>query len=494
MVILMSELKNDIVYHRIVNKFDEGIFTYGENCKLTKYYFNNLKIDDVPFHKRTPEVCASLMDYCRCKLRDVPKASRTRSFYISQFTDSDVFSYIKNHIDQFDRQFFKDLLTSNEYSMIFDKNAFLIMPLEYIDEEMCSLSILHSVDWSDGKWFSIVAKRKPEALTADLWKLGARLYAREQDGKCDYCYITPSEYKDEEYYKELCLSNFNCGNSLKTNKGKIMNFVPENFLTLDFLLSLLIEDFESACRFSEKALEMEFEYMDDGQRRKEKIWQFVIRRDGFLIRELVLNDERISFFLDYYGKDSPEYRIGLKDKYREYKKIRENPIAYQQKMKRIQDYYMRVCGGTLFSALAHQQRGKDPLNSIAIVSECTRNAGNDFLPIKYQGLVPRELAKEFDSEEFLELIYRNLGIQIMEEQDDLFYRVQLPNGWTTTRDGYFNSVKDSQNNTILTYFYDSKFYDREAYVSRLDILEKKEEKPQGKLLLKKNDKITEENN
>lgn len=37
-------------------------------------------------------------------------------------------------------------------------------------------------------------------------------------------------------------------------------------------------------------------------------------------------------------------------------------------------------------------------------------------------------------------------------------------------------------------------FDREAYVSRLDILEKKEEKPQGKLLLKKNDKITEENN
>lgn len=148
----------------------------------------------------------------------------------------------------------------------------------------------------------------------------------------------------------------------------------------------------------------------------------------------------------------------------------------------------------IVSALAHQQRGKNPLDSIAIVSECTRNAGNDFLPIKYHGLVPRELAKEFDSEEFLELIYRNLGIQIMKEQDDLFYRVQLPNGWTTTRDGYFNSVKDSQNNTILTYFYDSKFYDREAYVSRLDILEKKEEKPQGKLLLKKNDKITEENN
>ena len=94
MVSLMSGLKNDIVYQRIGSRFDEGIFTYGENCKLTKYYFNNLKIDDVPFHKRTPEVCASLMDYCRCKLRDVPKASRTRSFYISQFTDSDVFSYI----------------------------------------------------------------------------------------------------------------------------------------------------------------------------------------------------------------------------------------------------------------------------------------------------------------------------------------------------------------------------------------------------------------
>lgn len=66
------------------------------------------------------------------------------------------------------------------------------------------------VDWSDGIRLFIVAKRKSEVLTADLWKLEARLCAREQDGKCDYCYITPSEYKDEEYYKELCLSNFNC--------------------------------------------------------------------------------------------------------------------------------------------------------------------------------------------------------------------------------------------------------------------------------------------
>ena len=48
--------------------------------------------------------------------------------------------------------------------MIFDKNAFLIMPLEYIDEEMCSLSILHSVDWSDGKMVFYCSKKKTRSI------------------------------------------------------------------------------------------------------------------------------------------------------------------------------------------------------------------------------------------------------------------------------------------------------------------------------------------
>lgn len=49
-----------------------------------------------------------------------------------------------------------------------------------------------------------------------------------------------------------------------------MNLVPDNFLTLDFLLSLLIEYFESACRFSEKRWKWNLNIwiMDNPQQKK----------------------------------------------------------------------------------------------------------------------------------------------------------------------------------------------------------------------------------
>ena len=44
-----------------------------------------------------------------------------------------------------------------------DKNIFSIMPLEYIDEEMCLLAVL-SDTWKGGNWFREVYKRKSEVL------------------------------------------------------------------------------------------------------------------------------------------------------------------------------------------------------------------------------------------------------------------------------------------------------------------------------------------
>ena len=309
---------NDEVYKRISKKVEDGTFKKGKNCALNRYYFGSATIMDFPIDKRTPEVCASLMDYCKCSLCDVPETSKTREFFISEFTNKEVFNYIKDNIEKFDREFFKDLLESNEYAICLNENCFAIMPLEYIDEEMCSLAILNALNWSDYNWFYSLYERKPEALTSDLWKLGARLYARIQDNENKFLNITPEEYKDEEYYKEMCSCNYNYGMELISNKGKIMDSVPQEFLTPKFLLQLLSDNFDNVARFSEQALETEISYTIFGKEVKEKIWQFVVRMKGYNIQYIELNDERIAFFLNHYDKDSFEYNYGFKDKYKKY--------------------------------------------------------------------------------------------------------------------------------------------------------------------------------
>ena len=160
------------------------------------------------------------------------------------------------------------------------------MPLEYIDEEMCSLAILNALDWSDYAWFYSTYERKPEALTADLWKLGARLYETDENKILD---ITPEEYKDVEYYKERCCTNYNCGSEIASWKDKIMDSIPQEILTPEFLLDLLVDSLENIAMFNEKALETKISYSDtsSGEIVTETIWQFIVKLNGNLI--LVMN-------------------------------------------------------------------------------------------------------------------------------------------------------------------------------------------------------------
>lgn len=459
----------DEVYERIQKKIEDGIFIKGNDCRLTKYYFERKTIRDFQLNERTPEVCTSLMGYGKCRLSDVPESSRTREFFIASFTNDEVNDYIKNHITDFDRQFFKDLIESNEYATHFDRNCFSIMPLEYIDEEMCSLAIIDSLDWSNDSWFYSVYERKPEALTEDLWKLGARLYARLSGSENKFLNITPKEYKDEEYYREMCSCNFNCGMELDTNKGKIMDSIPQEIITPEFLVDLLSISMDNVARFNERALETELIYTREGSIVTEKVWQFVVRLKGDVIKNIDLNDERNEYFLSHYDKDSSEYIWAFKDKYKKYKKQKNDAEALAQTEQRIKNNAENSALMTLFGALAYSMNGEDPSQAIDDVSNATRHMGSQFLPIRYQGIIPKELRKKYDSEEYLQLFYKQIGIEIIEEYDDLFYRVNLPEGWSIESNGYWNNVKDSNGNTIIKYFYDSKFYDRCAYVNTVNI-------------------------
>ena len=265
---------NDEVYKRINKKVLDGTFEKGKKCVLRKYildYFKGKTIMDFPVSERTPEICASLIDYGKCRLYDVPDASKTKEFFISTFTNDEVFSYIRDNIEKFDRQFFKDLIETEEYATSFDNNCFSIMPLEYIDEEMCSLAILCSLDWNEDSWFYSVYERKPKALTGDLWKLGARLYGRERNGENKFFSITPEAFKDEEYYKEMCSCSFNCGSETNYVKGRTIDFVPQEMVTSEILELFIFGKIDKTTINSDEVLEMKKNNIDISKRNKKKI-------------------------------------------------------------------------------------------------------------------------------------------------------------------------------------------------------------------------------
>lgn len=460
----------DLFYNRIIEKIENGTFIEGNKCQLQQYYFENKSIENFPISERTPEVCSSLMHYNKCRFSDVPESSRTREFFIDSFINEDVFDYIKKHITDFDRQFFKDLITTNQYATILDRNCFAIMPLEYIDEEMCSLAIIHSLEWSNDCWFYSVAKRKPEALTSDLWKLGARLYARKSGKENKFLDVTPEKYKDKEYFIEMCSCNFNCDCKLDTNKGKIMDTIPQEVITVEFLVDLLESSIDNVARFNERALETEIPHTVDGKVIFEKIWQFAVRLKGNIIRNIELNDERVEFFLSHYDKDSHEYIWAFKDKYKRYKKKKNDAEALAKVDERTQNFYRNTANLPLFHAFTNSLNGKnldDAIDDITKINQTTP-VKCSLLPIKFSGCIPQEFSKTLDSEEYLEMMYKELGVQIIEEFDDLFYSVSLPDGWTTDSNGYWTYVKDNDGNTIIEYFYGSNFYDRDAYVKTIN--------------------------
>ena len=156
-------------------------------------------------------------------------------------------------------------------------------------------------------------------------------------------------------------------------------------------------------------------------------------------------------------------------------------------MTRIGNYYRSVAELTLLGVLD----GKEPVQAIDDMTEATRNVQQAFLPIRYKERVPAELCKQYDSEEYLELMYNLLGIEIIEERDDLFYRVNMPEEWTVTNKGYWNYVKDKDGEDVITYFYNSLIYDRDAYVRSVNI---PDEKKDGIKRLIKQNKQKNENN
>jgi len=63
--------------------------------------------------------------------------------------------------------------------------------------------------------------------------------------------------------------------------------------------------------------------------------------------------------------------------------------------------------------------------------------------------------------------YTKMGIQVIDEYDDLFYTVRLPEGWEIkpTDHSMWNDVFDDKSRKRMNFFYKGSFYDRDAFVN-----------------------------
>lgn len=307
----------DLPAYESINKhFENGEFKKGTVSNLPIYSYEKEMTGIL-----TPGHFVDAINYGKIHFEDIPQEYRTRDFFIHALSSvhKDVLSYVKAHIgEEFDRNFFKDHIATDMYSLEFEENCFEYMPLDYIDEEMVSCAIIKAIesryverrnDFSD--WFYSVAKRKPEVLTQDFWTLGARCFAEKINGKNKFLDMTPEQYKTEDYYFAMCLQN----------KTPVMEDFPEEILTTNFLVYLVNDSVGNIGSFSDKALEKTAPM--EGKEEKVKFWQAAILLDGYVTRDIPLNDERVEFFLKHYDKDSSEYCYGFKDAYKRYLKSKE---------------------------------------------------------------------------------------------------------------------------------------------------------------------------
>lgn len=441
-------------YKRLKEMFEQKGYSLGIEDDMPIYSWDD--VCRIPANL-TPGHYVYARSHEKIKLKDIPEEYRTRGFFLHSLSGvyKDVVEYVKAHPAEFDRQFFKDHIATNYHGLMFELNDFEYMPLEFIDEEMVACAMFRSIsmryvdrrgDCND--WFYSVYRRKPEVLTQELYTLGARCFATKAGGRNRFLDITPEKFRTPEFYFALCLKN----------DSPVMEDIPESVLTTEFLMALLNDSIENIQCFSEVVLEREVPMEGRGN---VKFWQFAVIKDGYEIRLIPLNDERVEFFLSMYGKGSTEYEYGFKDRYKNY--LRE-----KNSIPKPENYATELAG---MMALAAALSGKGNDYALDLGTEAMNMATNrqTMLPIHYNQRVPLEYSKKYDREEYLAEIYKKLGIQVLQEADYYYYNVILPENISVVQDDYGYCVKDSSGETLIHYYDRGPFYDRSVVVDEINV-------------------------
>ncbi|MBO4855314.1 hypothetical protein J5500_02845 [Candidatus Saccharibacteria bacterium] len=417
-------------YVSLNHQFHEKGYTVG-NC-LERYFESDLPLGRVPTRDKK--------DYL------IKNLSGSHDEYIQ---------YVSARPDIFDKQFFKDCIASHYYALEFEKNIFEWMADEFIDEELVMCAMIRAINmrYVDRRgecddWFYSVYKRRPDLLTYDMYVLGARCFARKLRDGNRFLTITPDKYRTEEYYAALCMMN----------SSPVTEDIPAEILTDGFLIGLINASAENVKCFTEEILERELPMQ--GMAEKVKVWQAIVMLDGYLIRDIPLNEERIEFFLSHYDKDSGEYEYGFKRNYKIYLRKKNGTKAPDNSSTEL------AAMMSLFGAMS----GMSGDEAIDLGSEFAQNMTNrkTGLPISMGPRVPKEFAKKYDKEEYLLEIYKKLGIQVLGERDYYYYDVILPEGATVNRGGYGKYCLKIGDEVVVEYRDVGPFYDRSVEVCSIN--------------------------
>lgn len=122
---------------------------------------------------------------------------------------------------------------------------------------------------------------------------------------------------------------------------------------------------------------------------------------------------------------------------------------------------------TLFDAFLYAQEGESPSKAI----ENQEKRGQKMV-VEYRRL-PKvtngcsNIYIKRNDFEFTKAQYEKMGIKVIDEYDDLFWNVQLPDGWKieATSHPLWNDLIDDKGRKRASFFYKAAFYDRDAFIN-----------------------------
>ncbi len=139
---------------------------------------------------------------------------------------------------------------------------------------------------------------------------------------------------------------------------------------------------------------------------------------------------------------------------------------------------------TFMDVMLYAMEGESPFKAIENQERRGQQAvvKNNRLPIRTNGGIPDEyrfkgITNKMEYEEkqsiadkniaeYTKQQYERMGIKIISKYDDLFYSVELPDGWKIKATGHsmWNDLFDDKGRKRANFFYKAAFYDRDAFI------------------------------
>lgn len=113
-------------------------------------------------------------------------------------------------------------------------------------------------------------------------------------------------------------------------------------------------------------------------------------------------------------------------------------------------------------SVVRNQRLPKKMNEHSVPRDVFWNNIKDFMTWEEQAKIRTQNIIEHTKQQ-----YEKMGIVIIDEYDDLFWNVKLPEGWKikATEHSMWNNLFDNKGRKRANFFYKAAFYDRDAFIN-----------------------------